>query len=141
MTEIPIACTLSPDGLTARLALIDALAADGLLDRAKTPSGTRVRLRDEPHVEQRTRELMAAESRCCAFLTFQLGRDAGDLVLDISGPEDARPVMEMFFAVDPAGARHHCSGRALASGPASVSAASCPRSARAVADFDPGSAT
>ena len=37
MTDIPIACTLSPDGLNDRLALIDTLAADGLLDRAQTP--------------------------------------------------------------------------------------------------------
>ena len=61
----------------------------------------RVRLRDEPDIEQRTRELVAAESRCCAFLDFELGRDAGDLVLDISGPEDARPVIDMFFALRP----------------------------------------
>jgi hypothetical protein len=98
VTDIPIACTLSPDGLQARLALIDALAADGLLDRTPTASGMRVRLRDDPGIEQRTRELVAAESRCCAFLTFELGRDAGDLVLDITGPEDARPVIDLFFA-------------------------------------------
>ncbi len=98
MTEIPIACTLSPDGLTARLALIEALAADGLLARSSTPAGMRVRLRDAPEIERRTRELVAAESRCCAFLNFELGRDAGELVLDISGPEDARPVIDMFFA-------------------------------------------
>jgi hypothetical protein len=98
VTEIPIACTLSPDGLDARLALIDTLAADGLLARTATADGLRLRLRDTPDIEQRTRELVAAESRCCAFLTFDLGRDAGDLVLDISGPADARPVIEMFFA-------------------------------------------
>ena len=97
VTEIPIACTLSADGLQARLALIDTLAADGLLDRTATASGMRVRLRDEPDIEQRTRELMAAESRCCAFLSFELDSDGGDLVLDISGPEDARPVIDMFF--------------------------------------------
>jgi len=98
MTEIPIACTLTPDGMTARLALIGALAADGLLDRTATETGLRVRLLDRPDIEQRTRELVAAESKCCAFLGFELGRDDGDLVLDISGPEDARPVIEMFFA-------------------------------------------
>jgi hypothetical protein len=98
MTEIPIACTLSPDGLTARLALIEALAADGLLDRSSTQAGMRVRLRDAPEIERRTRELVAAESRCCAFLNFELGRDAGELVLDISGPEDARHVIDMLFA-------------------------------------------
>ena len=75
MTELPIACTLTADGMTARLALIDALAADGLLDRTPTDAGLRVRLRDTPDIEQRTRELVAAESKCCAFLDFELGRD------------------------------------------------------------------
>ena len=98
MTDIPIACTLAPDGMTARLALIDALAADGLLDRAGTEAGVRVRLRDTPEIARRTRELVAAESRCCAFLDFHLGREAGELVLDITGPADARPVIDMFFA-------------------------------------------
>jgi hypothetical protein len=98
MTDLPIACTLTPDGMTARVALIDALAADGLLSRTSTEAGLRVRLRDTPEIEARTRELVAAESRCCAFLDFELGRDQGDLVLDISGPEDASAVIEMFFA-------------------------------------------
>jgi hypothetical protein len=102
MSELPIACTLTPDGMTARRALIDALAADGLLDRTATDTGLRVRLRDTPQIERRTRELVAAEAECCAFLDFALGRENGDLVLDISGPEDARPVIEMFFARDPA---------------------------------------
>jgi hypothetical protein len=98
MTDQPIACTLTPDGMTARLALIDALAADGLLQRSPTESGMRVRLLDRPDIEQRTRELVAAESKCCAFLEFDLRRENGDLLLDISGPEDARPVIEMLFA-------------------------------------------
>jgi len=98
MTDVPIACTLTPDGLTARVELIDALAADGLLERTPTAAGLRVRLRDTPEIEQRTRALVAAESRCCAFLRFELRRQDGDLVLDISGSEDARSVVEMFFA-------------------------------------------
>ena len=102
MPDLPIACTLTPDGITARLALIDALASDGLLDRTPTDTGLRVRLRDTPDIEQRTRELVAAESRCCAFLDFDLGRADGDLVLDISGPEDAQLVIEMFFAPETA---------------------------------------
>ena len=97
MTDQPIACTLTPGGMTARLALIDALAADGLLERTPTESGVRVRLLDRPDIEQRTRELVAAESECCAFLDFDLRHENGDLVLDISGPEDARPVVELFF--------------------------------------------
>ena len=102
MTEIPIACTLAPDGMTARLALIDALAADGLLDRTPTDTGLRVRLRDTPDVERRIRELVAAESKCCAFLDFELAREGGDLILDIAGPANARPVIDMFFAPEAA---------------------------------------
>jgi hypothetical protein len=101
MPDLPIACTLPPAGMSARLALIDALATDGLLDRTRTDSGLRVRLRDTPAIERRTRELVAAESTCCAFLDFALSREAGDLVLDISGPDDARPVIELFFAPEP----------------------------------------
>ena len=102
MPELPVACTLSPDGMTAHVALIDALAADGLLDRSPTASGMRVRLRDTPDIEERTRELVAAESACCAFLDFTLGREDSDLVLDITGPQNARAVIEMFFVAEAA---------------------------------------
>ena len=102
MPETPIACTLSPDGMTARQSLIDSLADDGLLDRAATDAGLRVRLRDTPDIERRTRELIAAEARCCAFLAFDLQRDDGALVLDISGPPEARPVIDLFFAPEAA---------------------------------------
>jgi hypothetical protein len=98
MSDLPIACTLPPDGLSARLASFDALAAEGLLDRTPTDTGLRVRLRDTPEIEQRTRALVAAESRCCAFLAFTLGRDDSALVLDISGPPEARAVIDLFFA-------------------------------------------
>lgn len=99
MSELPIACTLTPDGMAARLALIDALAAEGLLDRTRTDAGLRVRLRDTPGIERRTRALVAAESRCCPFLDFALEREDGALVLEIRGPAEAAPVLEQFFAL------------------------------------------
>jgi hypothetical protein len=46
--------------MTARAALIDALAADALLDRTATGSGMRVRLLDAPGIEQRANELIEA---------------------------------------------------------------------------------
>jgi hypothetical protein len=98
MTELPIACTLGPDDMTARVALIDALATDGLIERTATDAGLRVRLRDTPEIERRARDLIAAESHCCAFLDFTLARDEGELVLNIAGPPDARPVIDLFFA-------------------------------------------
>jgi hypothetical protein len=98
MPELPIACTLTPDAKTDRLRLIDDLRRDALIAREPTGAGARLRLRDTPDVERRARELVAAESQCCAFLTFELSRADGELVLDVSGPPDARPVVELFFA-------------------------------------------
>src|ERR1044072_5660979 len=101
MTDQPIACTLTPGDMTARVALIDALAADGVLERTAAETGIRVRLLDQADLAQRAGELLAAESRCCAFLDFDLRRETGALLLDVSGPEDARPVIEFLFAPEP----------------------------------------
>jgi hypothetical protein len=98
MTDLPIACTLTPSAMTDRLAFIDDLGRDGLIAREATESGLRVRLRGTADIERRTRELIAAESSCCSFMTFSLERVDDVLVLDITGPPDARPIIEQFFA-------------------------------------------
>ncbi|HEX2084084.1 MAG TPA: hypothetical protein VHF89_00245 [Solirubrobacteraceae bacterium] len=96
--DLPIACTLTPSAMTDRLEVIARLRDDALLGREATAEGMRVRLRDEPGVERRARELIAAEAQCCAFLSMSLGRVDGELVLEIAGPPEARPVIETFFA-------------------------------------------
>ena len=73
--------------------------------RTDRPHGHRARAcasgyATRPRSSARTRELVAAESSCCAFLDFTLGREDDAIVLDISGPEDARPVIDLFFAPD-----------------------------------------
>jgi hypothetical protein len=98
MTDLHLACTLTPDVMTDRLASINQLAQDGLIARESTDAGLRVRLRDAEDIERRTRHLIAAESSCCSFLTFSLERVGDELVLEISGPDDARPVIDLFFA-------------------------------------------
>jgi hypothetical protein len=82
MPELPLACALSPDGMTARLALIDALAADGLLDGTPTAAGLRVRCATA-RTSSSAPWTRRGESACCAFLELTLGRKDGDLVLDI----------------------------------------------------------
>ena len=98
MTDLPIACTLTSDAMTDRVALIEKLAEDGLIARKSTDVGVRVRLRDTEDIARRTRDLIAAESSCCSFLTFSLEHLDGELVLEISGPDEARPVVDLFFA-------------------------------------------
>jgi len=98
MSDLPIACTLTPDAMTDRLAFIESLRDDALVARETTDTGLRVRLRDDGDVERRVRALVAAESACCAFLTFVLEREGGELVLTVDGPAEARPVVDLFFA-------------------------------------------
>ena len=98
MTELPTACTLEPEQMPGRLAFIEGLTADALIDQQPIAGGQRSRFRDTPDVEQRVRDLVAAESECCAFLRFELARDEHALLLDITGSPDAQPVIRRFFA-------------------------------------------
>jgi hypothetical protein len=98
MTEPPIACTLDARQTAGREHLIARLWADALIDHKPTAGGLQARLRFSRDVERRVHELILAESACCAFLTFELVRNDDQLVLDISGPADARPVIESFLA-------------------------------------------
>jgi hypothetical protein len=98
MTEPLIACTLPLTDVPDRLALIRALADEALLDHRPIDGGVRWRFRDATGVEARVREVAQLESRCCGFLAFQVRRDADAIVLDITGPSEARNVMEAFFA-------------------------------------------
>ena len=96
-TEIPIACTLTPAEMRDRATSIDALLRDALLGQREIAGGLRTTFRDTPDVERRVRELVAAESRCCAFLSFAVGREDDALCLDITGGPEARPVIDQFF--------------------------------------------
>jgi hypothetical protein len=114
MTEIPIACTLSASQLRDRAAFIEALVADALLGQDEIEGGVRSRFRYAPDVERRVRELIAAEASCCAFLSFGLAREDGELWLDVTGAPEARPVIERFFVAcgAPRRRRPQVSGRA-----------------------------
>jgi hypothetical protein len=96
MTDQPIACTLPVTHVPGRIALIGSLAADALLDRRSIAGGVRWRFRDAPEVERRVHDVVALESECCAFLRFEVHRDDA-IVLDITGPAEALPVIEQFF--------------------------------------------
>ena len=83
-------CTLTPAQYTKRTDELAALAARALQSRERTVTGERLRFTDTPEIERELRAAIAAEAECCAFLRLDLRRDDDGLVLDISGPEDAR---------------------------------------------------
>jgi hypothetical protein len=49
-------------------------------------------------VAERLAGVVAAESRCCAFLTLELERVGADLVLDVTGPAEVAPIIDELFA-------------------------------------------
>jgi hypothetical protein len=98
MSDLPIACTLDAAQLRDRVRVIDALVSDALIDQEPIDGGLRTRFHAHEGIEGRVRELVAGEARCCAFLTFAIGHGPGELWLDITGPAEARPVIDQFFA-------------------------------------------
>ena len=93
-----IACTLDARGSAARAAELSALAARALQAREPTATGERFVFADAPGIERQLRAAIAAEARCCPFLTMDLRRGGGGLVLDVAGPRDAGPVIAQLFA-------------------------------------------
>jgi hypothetical protein len=98
VTEAPIACTLEAGQLGDRVELIATLTADALVSQQPIAGGVRSHFRAAVGLEQRLRDLIEAESRCCPFLHFALTRDISAWILDITGPPDAQPVIRPFFA-------------------------------------------
>lgn len=96
--EQPIACTLAPGAYQDRAGELAALATRALRSREHTPDGERLTFTDSPDTERELRAVIAAEAGCCAFLRIDLQRADDGLVLDIAGPQAARPIIAELFA-------------------------------------------
>jgi len=94
----PIACALPAGAYRERTAALSALATRALRSREPTADGERLTFADDPAIEHALRAAMAAERECCAFLRLELARAHGALVLDITGPGEARPIISALFA-------------------------------------------
>ena len=94
----PIACTLTADAFRDRTAELAALAGRALLDRAPIPGGRRLTFAGDPRTERDLCAVVDAERSCCTFLEFDLRRRDDRLVLDVTGPDDARRLIAELFA-------------------------------------------
>jgi hypothetical protein len=92
MTDLPIACTLSPSELDARAAdLLPGLAADAMTI-TEISGGVRLGFATSGAVLARLARVIDAERRCCRFLQFTLvvPADEAPLHLDVTGPPGTR---------------------------------------------------
>jgi hypothetical protein len=99
----PIVCTLGPGDYKERLALIAALARDGLLNISR--DDLHLELSYAPNVADRVREMVGKEQACCAFLNFELSEIDESIRLTITAPERARDVANKLFEQFVAGGR------------------------------------
>jgi hypothetical protein len=95
----PIACTLHPEQYERRTRDLSGLAARRLRSREPTSGGgERLVFAGDADTERDLRAAVAAEAGCCAFLRMELRRAGDSLVLDVSGPDEARPLIAELFA-------------------------------------------
>jgi len=99
----PIACTLAPPDLQARLEWIARLNAEALREHQR--NDRRLELTYASDAVERVREMVEHERLCCAFLNISIheGRDFVTVTLEV--PEEGRAVAPMVFEAFLAGAR------------------------------------
>ena len=91
---VPDACTLPTDDRPLRLAEFDGLLHDALRGVDRLSAG-HLRLRLDGRAEPVARDLIARESDCCSFFTFDLARpDTDVLTLDIRVPAGRVAVLD-----------------------------------------------
>jgi hypothetical protein len=93
----PVVCSLSPDGLHERKALIDELLARGLTGLTPIPGGVRDRLTPGPGIRADLDALVELEARCCAFLSLTVAVADGAIVLDVTGAPEAQTLIAELF--------------------------------------------
>src|SRR5919109_4593048 len=96
--DTPIACTLPVDQFRTRTGELAALGSRALRSREPIEHGERLGFAADDTTERDLRAAIAAEAECCAFLSMDLRRDDDRLLLDITGPDEARPIIEQMFA-------------------------------------------
>jgi len=95
MSELPIACSLSPAALKARR---EGLLSD-LLRRAdlheELTNGHRLRFEGTDDMLTAVVRAILAERQCCRFLQFTIAvaPDEGPITLDLTGPPGTREFM------------------------------------------------
>lgn len=90
---MPIACSLEGDDYRSRIAEIRRIGAHALLGVEELPNGATLRLRNAPDVLRGLRAIAAAEHECCPFLSFDINASRGEIILGISAPPEARPIV------------------------------------------------
>lgn len=98
-SPLVVACSLTADEMPARRRESAAIGEAGLVDAQVSDTTAVLRFASMAGLRDRLEAIVAAESRCCGFMTFELCDEGAHHVLRIAAPADARPVLEQFVAL------------------------------------------
>lgn len=96
MTELPIACSLTPAQRRDRRSdLLSGLVGDAVT-RESMASGYRWRFETNHGLVSRMAQVIDAERECCRFLTFGIVAqpDLGAVALEVTGPEGTQDFLD-----------------------------------------------
>jgi hypothetical protein len=98
-SSVPIACSLNAGAAGARESEWRALLSRALIGSACARGGARVELRALPGVRHELERLVAAERKCCPFMTMSLeATDEAIVVLTVTTPELGATILAQLFA-------------------------------------------
>src|SRR5918992_6024763 len=90
---LPIPCTLAPGEMPQRGDEIRALGRDGLEVVERGERHVTLRFRRDPAIRERVEGIVAAESRCCAFLDFEIALEDDVTAVTIVAPGGGEAAM------------------------------------------------
>jgi DNA-binding transcriptional MerR regulator len=91
-SDEPIVCTLGPDDMGDRIAAWQRIVAGVAYAHEPVDGGVRLRLPRSTDLAELA-QLMADEQTCCSFFTFGLTVGRESVVLDVTAPDDALPMV------------------------------------------------
>ena len=92
-----VACTLTSDDLGTQAERWTRLRREAGLERVETDDGLRLTFRDERAVEAELQALVAVENDCCAWASWDVGREDGELVMHASSTGDGVATLHSMF--------------------------------------------
>lgn len=91
--RIPIACTLEPSDLPARLQQWRDVVAEST-GRDEVEGGVRLRFDRSPGLAARLADLAEAEHGCCGFFDFAIALGPDGTSLTVTAPPEARAMVD-----------------------------------------------
>jgi hypothetical protein len=98
--ETPIACTLDEAGFATQAERWTALLADHGTGRTEAEEGLRLAFRDEPRVAAELEALVAVENRCCAWASWDVAHEGGEVVMWARSTGDGVATLHGMFVRD-----------------------------------------